>query len=88
MEDVNFLGAFDPVDFWGEIEKHCYVKDGCIFFPAGSGCEIPLDKCKTPAKVLGWIEHLCNNPWVTRDIIRSFVIQVSNHNKILVRRNL
>ena len=72
----------------GEILTH--EDNGVIYDPAGwvslkygPGGSIPYDielnRCNTDAKILSWVLHLNQKRWVTREMLRSFVIVCRRH---------
>ena len=62
--------------------------NGVIYDPAGwvslrwgtdATYDIELSRCNTDAKILSWVLHLNQKRWVTREMLRSFVIVCRRH---------
>jgi hypothetical protein len=59
----------------------CEVRDGCIILDGN--CPIPLERCDTPEKLLGWIEQLGDKPRF-QPLLRDFVLNASHYNKFKI----
>jgi hypothetical protein len=79
MAEPIVSSAFDTTDF----KEQTFIKGGSIVLNE-KGYEIQLSGCDSAAKILGWVVHLSEKAWVTREIIRSFVVKASNHHGIKV----
>ena len=43
---------------------------------------IPISKCDNMEKVLGWVIHLLEKSWVTKEIIDKFIQTALNHHNL------
>jgi hypothetical protein len=59
-----------------DLAKTVMVKDGCIVINVHYEYSIQISRCNTHEKILGWVYHLTEKTWMSRDILRYFV-QVS-----------
>lgn len=48
------------------------VEDGCIGFPE-RGYMIDLERVKTPAEILHWVNHLIRKNWMNIHLIKIFI---------------
>lgn len=74
------------------LDKQVQVKDGCIVLNATpdntlANYNIELNRCDTPAKLLGWIQHLTEKSWLTMGMLDRFVSRASHENGIEVQRD-
>lgn len=67
-----------------ELEQKCYINDFCIILNFGYDYPIELRRCATAEAILGWVDHLCEKPWITPDIIRRFIYLATDHHKIKI----
>ena len=67
-----------------KMTEQCYIKDGFIVFNVDYEYNINLSRCDTPAKILGWVQHLCEKTWITRELIERFISLATRHNKIKI----
>ncbi len=44
-----------------------------IPMPPSQEYNIPLNKCNTLENILGWVIHLLEKDWVTKDIVDEFI---------------
>lgn len=84
MSEIEFMNACGPIGSDEEKNKLCTIDGDFIIFPTGRGCEIPLSKCSTAAKLFGWILYLAPNTWVTTAIIERFIHLVTQHHGIRI----
>ena len=69
----------DLMGFVERLKKLCVIKDNCFHIPyrdddlEGAGYTIPLERCDTSEKLLGWISHLCEKNWMDRLRFRAFI---------------
>lgn len=65
-----------------KFKKLVYIEDGCIILNTTGEYCIELDRCNTPEKLLGWVQHLCEKTWMTTDILARFIEVASKENGI------
>ena len=59
-------------------------EDGCIILRCDQQLDeldyrIPVDRCDTPAKLLGWILHLMEKRWITAGHMERLILQAAAH---------
>ena len=74
-----------PHDRWS---KMCCKEDASIVFSRSENgaeiCHIDLDRCSTPEAILGWVDHLSDKTWITREYIQLFVQFATGHHGIQI----
>lgn len=60
------------------------IKEDNIVIPMPPSQEynIPLSKCDNMEKILGWVIHLLEKSWVTKEIIDEFIQTALKHHNI------
>ena len=66
------------------VDENVYPRKSGNFIEMSSWYDIDLDRIKTPANILGWIDHLSSKPWVTRAMIKTFISFAAGHLKIKI----
>ena len=61
-----------------DLRKTVTVVDDHIVINVHYEYNIPLSRCNTHEKILGWAYHLTEKTWMSRDVLRYF-IQVACH---------
>jgi hypothetical protein len=69
--DENFQDNGGP-------HRKCVLSDGLIVLDGHY--EIPLHRCDTHAKILGWLCHLCDKRWFDTDMTKRFIRLACEHN--------
>ena len=75
------------------LDRQVQVKEGHIVLnstPENELAEynIALNRCDTPAKLLGWIRHLSEKTWLTMDMLDRFIAVACFENKIEVQHDV
>jgi hypothetical protein len=50
--------------------------------PPSQEYNIPLNKCNTLEKILGWVIHLLEKSWVTKEIVNEFIETALKQNNL------
>ena len=81
------LSDMMPAYIEHEIERANKVKyeDGYIIINEKYPYEIPISKCDSYKKILGWIEQIADKNWCTTETIHDFII-VAHHASGLERQ--
>lgn len=71
----------------------CRMEGDAIVLAGPSGVidgeyEIPLDRCDDETKILGWVLHLAEKRWVTKDILVRFIGLASLANGVPIDRRM
>ncbi|MCH7700264.1 MAG: hypothetical protein IID37_01135 [Planctomycetes bacterium] len=74
-------------DKLADVAKQVYVDGDCIVINVVCAYEIPLGACNTPELILGWVTHLCEKNWITREVIHRFVALAAGENGVKIRRS-
>lgn len=56
-----------------ELERQCLQDGDVIRFPDAGNYKIALGRCNTAKKILDWVDHLCEKPWMTTQLVRRFI---------------
>ena len=63
-----------------ELRKRIRIEDdGYITIDIVYPYEFEVDRCNTPLKLLGWVYHLSEKTWATKDVLSMFILVVSEH---------
>lgn len=60
------------------------IRDECFVISSYSDYSIPIEKCKTAEQLICWVFHLTEKSWVTNEIIRAFILAVSETNNVKI----
>ena len=72
-----------------ELEKKIFVKDGIInICILAAPYQILLSRCDTQEKILAWVLHLTEKPWMTAVVINEFIELAIQHNSVTMNRNV
>jgi len=73
--------ASDYAEYRAELERARHIDDACIVLATGdmSDYRIPLSKCNTHEKIVGWVDHLAAKRWITPLVIRQFIRAACGH---------
>lgn len=65
----------------------CYREGDYLILNSGMDpYEVPLSRCDTAEKLLGWVVHLGEKTWLTPRMTKLFVLMASEANEIAVDR--
>ncbi|WP_158755343.1 hypothetical protein [Dyella sp. S184] len=67
-----------------ELAKTVLVKDGHIVINVHNEYNIALSSCNTHEKILGWVFHLTEKTWISRDVLRRFILVACHENGLKV----
>lgn len=66
-------------DIWRKLEEHeallekqVYISEGHIVINVCYEYNVPIERCNSPEKLLGWIVHLCEKTWMTTTVLERF----------------
>lgn len=68
--------------------RQVYIDGSDVVLNVEYEYRIALDRCDTPATLLGWVLHLSSKTWMTPQLLASFVYHVSQANSIEIDRNM
>ena len=66
-------------------EKLVTVYRGCFRLATGIGAykyDIETDRADSDVKILGWVLHLTEKRWFTRQLARAFILAAKSHHGI------
>jgi hypothetical protein len=66
--------------------QRCFVEDGFIVFRDLAGYDIPLSKCNTYDKILGWQLQLSPKQGMTLDLLMQFTLIACDYHKLPIAR--
>lgn len=74
------------------LDKQVQLKEGHIVLnpePENSLAvySIALHRCDTPAKLIGWIQHLSSKNWLTMKILDRFIREACDQNRMEIERD-
>lgn len=56
-----------------EMKKQVYIADDHVVINVVYEYNIPLNRCDTIPKILGWVDHLCEKTWINPEVLRRFI---------------
>ena len=56
-----------------EDNDHIYLEDGYLILDFCGKYEISTDRISTPEQVLGWVCHLSEKTWMTKERLYNFI---------------
>ena len=76
----------EGIDEWLEEEeklnKIVQIIDKNIVINASYEYDIPLAECATHERILHWVWHLADKPWMTQSITKKFIQVACNHHSL------
>lgn len=82
MNDDQESAFKDYLKWREELHEMIQVKDDCIVVNVKYEYVIPLNRCKTREGILGWVFQLSEKTWMTRDLLRHFIIVAHGANNL------
>ena len=86
--------AAQALDGWLERMKkrveYCHIEDNAIVFriditdDQSTTYEVPLFKCDTHEKIIGWQCHLSEKNWMTLDLLIQFTLLACRHHGLAI----
>lgn len=55
------------------LAKQVSIIDDYIVINVSYEYNIPLADCATHAQILGWVVHLCEKTWMTKEVLERFI---------------
>ncbi len=55
------------------LNKLIYFEDGFIVFSIVQDYEININRCDTKEKILEWVLHLTQKPWMNKELLNRFI---------------
>ena len=78
LSENTIREAFETME---ALNKRCFISGNVIQFDVGGPYKIAIERCDSPVKILDWIDHLCNKPWMTKELIQRFIqVACETHN--------
>ena len=84
MSDTRDLGAIYARD--AELAKQVQVDGDHIVINVNHEYLIPKAQADEPAKILGWVMHLADKTWVTKELLQRFIEVASKEIGLDVRQ--
>jgi hypothetical protein len=81
------LEGFDFEDYkkhMEELEKTVSVKEDHIVINVHYEYNIAISSCDTYERILGWVYHLTEKTWISRDVLRRFIQVACHESKIVI----